>query len=581
MSPRSWIIGHDPGCDVVVPHDFVSTRHCRLSQTATGFLLEDLGSTNGTFLNGERLSAPRPVTPRDTITLGQKVAMPWPPAALAAAPSAPAPPPPNGRVITIGRTPDNDVVLDYPMVSTRHARIVVDGPSMTIEDLGSTNGTFLGSLDRRITRSPLHPSDTVYFGTQPFPASRLLGGASPAAAGTMAVTPEMLALAMAAPTAPVRAGATLPVQSLAAPPGLAGGKRRVPPLVIASAAFAGLALLIIVGVMATRGSKTPPEPPPFFKVPGPPPTIPPGVPLPPGDVRRTVYVVLVDSRGGQRQRVLAGIGTATAISESRLATSGSVVTEVQRALAESWDVSVYCPDTKQEHRVVRGTAHPEFQAALGEFNREKGNLDSAMEEMESLRPPKDDASEGKAGEKSKKDDKKAAPPKPARPPPTAEEGKALIDRAIKAEEAMLKNNERMIFFDLGTLEVEGKLPDRVSLAEGKPEAGGELRLIGMPKDPKDPETTRSEMKQLQQDTGRYRGRPPLAESPGVTDQDVFLRSNPDPRAVWNWAGSPLLDGDGRLFGIYSRVTPPRTKDEVPDGKSSDFAPVSRWKELKP
>lgn len=47
--------------------------------------------------------------------------------------------------LTIGRGEDNDVVLLLdPSVSTQHARIVVDQGQFWIEDLGSTNGTYLG-----------------------------------------------------------------------------------------------------------------------------------------------------------------------------------------------------------------------------------------------------------------------------------------------------------------------------------------------------------------------------------------------------------------------------------------------------
>jgi len=83
---------------------------------------------------------------------------------------------PGPSIIRIGRGPDNDVVLDYEMVSFHHARIRVSGQEMHIEDLGSSNGTALGHPDNRIQRAPLGKSDVVYFGSLRVPAARLLQG---------------------------------------------------------------------------------------------------------------------------------------------------------------------------------------------------------------------------------------------------------------------------------------------------------------------------------------------------------------------------------------------------------------------
>lgn len=47
--------------------------------------------------------------------------------------------------VTIGRSPDSTIVLDDDYASNRHARLVPSGTSWTLEDLGSTNGTLLGS----------------------------------------------------------------------------------------------------------------------------------------------------------------------------------------------------------------------------------------------------------------------------------------------------------------------------------------------------------------------------------------------------------------------------------------------------
>jgi pSer/pThr/pTyr-binding forkhead associated (FHA) protein len=58
----------------------------------------------------------------------------------------------DGRPITIGRADDSTLVLDDDYASTRHARLSVRGSDWYVEDLGSTNGTY---LDRAKVTAPL------------------------------------------------------------------------------------------------------------------------------------------------------------------------------------------------------------------------------------------------------------------------------------------------------------------------------------------------------------------------------------------------------------------------------------------
>lgn len=162
----SWTIGSASDCDLVVELPTVSGHHCRLIHDDTGYVLEDLGSTNGTYVNGTRVVASASVKPSDTVTLGLAIPMPWP--------SEPAPI--ASRVVRIGRESDNDVVVDLPTVSGHHARVVWEGKpgEAVIEDLGSSNGTAVGSPDRKVTRSAFSLGDTIYLGSHPVPAALLL-----------------------------------------------------------------------------------------------------------------------------------------------------------------------------------------------------------------------------------------------------------------------------------------------------------------------------------------------------------------------------------------------------------------------
>jgi len=51
------VIGREAGCDILVPIDTVSRRHCAVRRSAGGFVLADLGSTNGTAVNDDALPA--------------------------------------------------------------------------------------------------------------------------------------------------------------------------------------------------------------------------------------------------------------------------------------------------------------------------------------------------------------------------------------------------------------------------------------------------------------------------------------------------------------------------------------------
>lgn len=63
----------------------------------------------------------------------------------------------------VGREPEVTVWLDSPKVSRQHARLVVTGERVTIEDLGSKNGTFVRG-ERIRTQVALQPGDTIDVG---------------------------------------------------------------------------------------------------------------------------------------------------------------------------------------------------------------------------------------------------------------------------------------------------------------------------------------------------------------------------------------------------------------------------------
>ncbi|MBU0512371.1 MAG: FHA domain-containing protein [Chloroflexi bacterium] len=75
LSGNEIVIGRDINADIVINTAELSRRHARLRLGDGGYILEDLGSTNGTFVNGQRLTAPRVMRPGETIMLGETVAL--------------------------------------------------------------------------------------------------------------------------------------------------------------------------------------------------------------------------------------------------------------------------------------------------------------------------------------------------------------------------------------------------------------------------------------------------------------------------------------------------------------------------
>jgi pSer/pThr/pTyr-binding forkhead associated (FHA) protein len=221
ITGTSLVFGREAGCDVVVAGKDVSRRHAEIVQTPKGYLLVD-SSTNGTFVNEERIGGQRILARADVIRLGDEqfrfytdVAAAAPTAGVAppaegaaerlkhtvhgmeavAPPSSPStpppsPPPPAARpasppplatflvrvgalagqrltvrtpIVNVGRADYNDVVVPDPSVSTSHAKLQRREGVWVLVDLDSTNGTFVDG-ERVKGDAPLAPGASVRLG---------------------------------------------------------------------------------------------------------------------------------------------------------------------------------------------------------------------------------------------------------------------------------------------------------------------------------------------------------------------------------------------------------------------------------
>ncbi len=71
LVPPETTVGRDESCHVTIPDSSVSHRHARIYHSDGEWYVEDLGSTNGTFVNDRPLTRPIVLRPGDTVSIGR------------------------------------------------------------------------------------------------------------------------------------------------------------------------------------------------------------------------------------------------------------------------------------------------------------------------------------------------------------------------------------------------------------------------------------------------------------------------------------------------------------------------------
>ena len=193
---RSYRVGRDPNSDIVVDEPKVSWQHAILRLEHDRWLLEDVGSTNGTFVGPQRVRRVE-ITGACQVRLGHPDSGPVVSCSIAAAPGVhgtaaasaavlqPARMSATGerspsvimrlpdRVLRIGRAAGNDMVVPDLSVSRYHAELrKTAGGGYEIVDLGSHNGTYVAG-QRITTATAVTGTDVIGIGLATF---RLVGG---------------------------------------------------------------------------------------------------------------------------------------------------------------------------------------------------------------------------------------------------------------------------------------------------------------------------------------------------------------------------------------------------------------------
>ena len=162
------VLGREAGCDIVVPNKDVSRRHAEIFSSPQGYVLVD-SSTNGTFVNGERIEAQRVLARADVLRVGDHefrfyadraadpAPVPVPPPAAAVEVAAPLPPvAPSGAAERLSHTMHGMPVPPPPVaapVTPPKPVMRSSGPTTTLATFLVRSGTLKGQ--RLMVRVPV------------------------------------------------------------------------------------------------------------------------------------------------------------------------------------------------------------------------------------------------------------------------------------------------------------------------------------------------------------------------------------------------------------------------------------------
>jgi len=170
LNRAAFSIGRNPDNDIVLPAEYVSAHQGHLMLQGAHWVYTDLNSTNGTYVNGKRVTTAW-VQAGDILRIGDpfgnsvslKLLSPSGKAAAGGTVHIGTTTLGQNSTLIIGRNPQADIALPAPMVSWQHARLERTPQGYRLYDLNSTNGTYING--QRVQRPTLlKPGDKVQIG---------------------------------------------------------------------------------------------------------------------------------------------------------------------------------------------------------------------------------------------------------------------------------------------------------------------------------------------------------------------------------------------------------------------------------
>ena len=196
--PRQ-MLGRDPSADVRILDDVVSRKHACISRQGERYFLENLGSSNGTYLNGKSIREATLLSSGDLIGLGHTVVMQFldpganvaethfaqatmletpqtvvedmvgktqhvlvPQIVVTVSGISPSTHPLARDVITIGRAEDNDIVIPSPIISRHHARLERSGAGYQLVTLPEASNRLLLEGRALTGKTRLYDCDEIH-----------------------------------------------------------------------------------------------------------------------------------------------------------------------------------------------------------------------------------------------------------------------------------------------------------------------------------------------------------------------------------------------------------------------------------
>jgi ABC-type multidrug transport system ATPase subunit len=169
LSSSLTIIGR-ADADIVISDSYISSRHAQIKELNENWIIEDIGSRNGTFVNDERITCAVQLKPNDKIQLGSTILLfeqhctnSNPSKTLRKSQLR------DGRPRIIGRSPDSDIQINEAVVSLHHARLTYENNKIVLTDLFSSNGTFVNGY--KITQTVIKTGDSICIGSTEYTIS--------------------------------------------------------------------------------------------------------------------------------------------------------------------------------------------------------------------------------------------------------------------------------------------------------------------------------------------------------------------------------------------------------------------------